>query len=857
MCWHRIRQKQLSDRVTVTDLKTCGSKKEKITESVIRCVGNSWKRKELVDLTVIVDNIQFECHSLLLGSCSGYFKSLLSSKSPAKKRTVRLFDTEVSAETFQAILNSIYTGASVVNKGTLIDVWRGAHQLDIEFLVTECERFAICNLTLDNYQSIYTTARRLRCSSVLTIVNDFMAKNFNSFKDAGFLARLPFDDFLSIVKHPNLVVKTEDFVIEAILKWLSFLPQVNDPKTTCSSTLTASCMEKSGNSSETETLCSSVAETVLQSNRFNVAGASSGSKLDETLETIPEISSGSDIAEPKSKSEYLITLLMATRTCLLSSHCLSRTFNSEFVASNYLARDILFKASVYQSGCKSHGHWPTPAIHRKYSSFENVGIYLRSNGTFEALSFSRHYWLTNKLYNITSPEVQIEVFDQELYAAVLHNTKLVVVVSLYVFKGSHWVRLCEFPRKSSFQAKPIASSFYSAIEPHNNPHATEHSFLNFGQRRSSYISDSLMMSKVTEISIAPFLAAAIPTATSVNTHAFSSNITSSDPSVSMSTDNPFYGDSATFTSVGSPDPPVSPLAGASVGTLNTESTDGATGKGHSTVVAVVEPQPGNTIGDFATKLKLSPRPPSFAPIILESCAVKLDFSYASTSKQSAGPMSSRIKTTTKRSRIPSEPKYVPGSFHIISHDKSIYYFNSFVKVIFKINPHFSEEITELKYFLAQEKIVRLSSCHELLLVFCTDADHLNKTVVYTFNTYSDEAVKMSTLDGPADGLITFQDDDHKYLLQSNGSLWTIGQCTSNVVQFDLITKLWDFTYRLNSGVFYNGELFLHGENPVIFENREPIYPEIFKRVHVYGQAERCSRFLPFVILKKSWMSKED
>ncbi|KAK0040840.1 kelch-like protein 28 [Biomphalaria pfeifferi] len=856
-------------------------RKEHMVCSVIRCMETAWKEGELVDLTVTVDASKFECHSFLLGACSGYFRHILKSNkqgSASKQKRVTL--KGISADTFGMILRAIYAGADIVKEDNIVDVWRGAHKLHITFLEEECNRFALCHINLRSYSSLYTVANELKVTNVLIVIQDFVAKNFNIFKDSELLLQLSADELLTILKHPNLLVKTEDFVMEAVLKWISTEPfyytspritqDVNDnnqastksgkkkvDKDACKKNLSSEFKDVSANSDNAK---SKKDASELKRAEDRPSQSSAESERDDAAPTrLDEVSNSSAKKSKKSDEVYiskcdsLIPLLQATRTCLLSSQFISRTFLNKHISSSSLARDIIFKATLYRTGYQEHGQWPNAAVHRKYSPFENVGLRLRSDGFFEAFSFEKSAWLLNTMHHqLLITEAQITVFDQDLYAAGLDNMMDTTSnVSLFVLKGLNWVKLCDFPNSTSFR---FASQINLSFQTPFISQIVENSVLNHTLGRNNIDEGSDMtataeppvmetspMYAINTGTILPFGMTVPPPGVPpmMDTSAMYAINTSIAPPYGIAMPpnalilpspfppnypQPIYVPNTFLYS--QPPPNQSPVAAIPINQPQITTTTHVRSQGSTPAK-----------DSSSTNLSMSP-----------SQSYSEDPNNSTTTEQTS-------KNTRTKPTFTQSADWISRNFHIVSLGRYIYYMNSFTHLVFKISPSFPEELLEIKYFLGNEKIEYLSTYEELLLVFCSDLDDSNKTVVYSFNTNTDQSSKSHILDGPAPGLVTFQDDINKYMLQSDGTMWTLTREGDSAINFAVLIKLWDFDFKLNGGVFYTGELYLHGQG--ILHNFQPKYPEIFSKIHMYGECDKGSKFVPFIILRKCWVLRDE
>ncbi|KAK0048934.1 kelch-like protein 40a isoform X2 [Biomphalaria pfeifferi] len=112
--------------------------KREVAYGIVQGLSDFWKSEELQDFTVTLGTTKFECHRFLLAACSGFFRGLF--RSGMKETELKCVTVEdISSETFELILETLYTGDGVLTNDNVIDIWRAAHQLQIMFLDLEAD----------------------------------------------------------------------------------------------------------------------------------------------------------------------------------------------------------------------------------------------------------------------------------------------------------------------------------------------------------------------------------------------------------------------------------------------------------------------------------------------------------------------------------------------------------------------------------------------------------------------------------------------------------------------------------------------------------------------------------------------
>uniref|UniRef100_A0A2C9M187 BTB domain-containing protein n=1 Tax=Biomphalaria glabrata TaxID=6526 RepID=A0A2C9M187_BIOGL len=353
--------------------------KQEVAYGIVQGLADFWKCDELQDFTVTLGTTKFGCHRFLLAACSLFFKGLF--RSGMKETEVQCVTVEgISSETFELILETLYTGQDVLTKDNVIDIWKAAHQLQIHFLITECENFAKTTLSLDNYIEYYKIANLFESKEVLEIVWSFILKNANVFFQSDFFLEMQVFDILNLIKCQDLKITSEDDVVQALLKWVEF----------------ASCK----------------------------------------IDTIPEdlTTKGNEISEVQhrnkdmpvrpyvdNRNEQLPVLLTNTRTCLLSPKCLEMLIRHPLIRESKVPTDIIVEALLYQFQVgKRIGWWPPAAIYRNHGNYVNTAVAIRKNTNetiikIKAFSFLSKKWLT--LTDLFSTSIAALVaIDKSLYA---------------------------------------------------------------------------------------------------------------------------------------------------------------------------------------------------------------------------------------------------------------------------------------------------------------------------------------------------------------------------------------------------------------------------------------------------------
>ncbi|XP_059146242.1 uncharacterized protein LOC131933512 [Physella acuta] len=363
--------------------------KPTLASGVLECLGREWKGDNFSDFRVMVDGAEFFCHKFILSACSTFFKGLLRGDFKEKQEgCVEL--NNMSKETFEVIINAMYTGVDGVRLDNVLAVWQATHMLDIPFLIHECENFVKENMSLENYIQFYNIAKHLNSETVVKFSVKFMKENFDHFSETETFLELPFPVLLSLVEDDDLKVKSENIVLEAILDWVtngnSELRQIKiwDYKETETETTTSE-LALVGKVEDVEWSLESELDSNVEPGN-NVDSSLQPQNLANTVDKMEMIqvhthltdsksSSGESDTESETRNKQLVELLSAARSFLASRRFLEELLAHPCIRSCAEAHSIIYEALLYQ--WRSVAYSSTLVIpYRKHSGKRNAVVFI-------------------------------------------------------------------------------------------------------------------------------------------------------------------------------------------------------------------------------------------------------------------------------------------------------------------------------------------------------------------------------------------------------------------------------------------------------------------------------------------------
>ncbi|XP_059170049.1 kelch-like protein 41 [Physella acuta] len=394
-----------------------------ISMGVVRSLENVWKEKQLIDFIVKINDVSIDCHRLILGACSDFFQALF--RSGMREVTENCVVLQgISCRVFRLILKSLYTGVDILTSKNVLEVWRAVNQLQISFMVKVCETFVIKTLSAETWQDTYTNAKLLDSADVLEELYSFMLKNFDRVcLDKTFLD-LSYSEIHELVKSQDLIVSSEDLVLEAVVKWVEFVPQLDQDYTMAG--VNSNINSKKVNKSTTP------GSEVKRKERKQKKIIENSGKDQEELSKI-------------SRNENLTQLLTAVRTCIVSPATLKRVFKYKIFSENNDAKAVIFDALSYHVLDFRHGQWPSSAVHRSNSEYSHFGVCATNAGEFQLMCLSTRQWQSIADCAFLKLEIQLVAFDNNLYAIGKEDNRQNGTCKMFVFCGDVWEEVMTMP----------------------------------------------------------------------------------------------------------------------------------------------------------------------------------------------------------------------------------------------------------------------------------------------------------------------------------------------------------------------------------------------------------------------------
>nr|XP_046274623.1 kelch-like protein 10 [Scatophagus argus] len=175
------------------------------------------------DAVIKVGDVEFQIHKIILCNCSPYFRALFTRWSPPEQKVFEI--SGLSPDMMQLIIEFAYNNAVSVTEHEVQELLLAADQLNVMDVVQLCCDFLQQRLNPHNCIGIWQFtsvcfAPELRHRAYHYVIDHFEEAIFSE----EFL-HLSAEEFTDILERDDLNVRRESTVYEAVLHWISHLPE--------------------------------------------------------------------------------------------------------------------------------------------------------------------------------------------------------------------------------------------------------------------------------------------------------------------------------------------------------------------------------------------------------------------------------------------------------------------------------------------------------------------------------------------------------------------------------------------------------------------------------------------------------
>ena len=194
------------------------------SDGVLSSFNDMRKSGELCDVTLVVNNKEFDCHRALLCANSQYFRAMFSgAMSERFQKKVVLYD--VSDVAMEHIIDFFYTSSVSITMENVVHILPAARMFQVDKIVNACCEFMRRNINIGNCLGISSFADLHSCGELKALADEYAIHHFSEVIQVDEFLQLSIDLLLHLISSDVLNVHSEERVYEAVIAWVKYDPQ--------------------------------------------------------------------------------------------------------------------------------------------------------------------------------------------------------------------------------------------------------------------------------------------------------------------------------------------------------------------------------------------------------------------------------------------------------------------------------------------------------------------------------------------------------------------------------------------------------------------------------------------------------
>lgn len=190
--------------------------------SAFRLLNDFRENGEFCDVIISTDDgVKVSAHRVVLSSCSPYFRAMFTADFlEAREAKVEL--KCVDGHALKDIIDYFYTSELHVNYFNVEGVVNLANVLQIEDVAEKCEVFLRRNMSPKNSLGFLAFAEQYSMLNLQQHAMRYCCWYFDFIKEEDEFLHLPKQGLLHLIKQDTLRAPSEEYIFEAVMKWLHF-----------------------------------------------------------------------------------------------------------------------------------------------------------------------------------------------------------------------------------------------------------------------------------------------------------------------------------------------------------------------------------------------------------------------------------------------------------------------------------------------------------------------------------------------------------------------------------------------------------------------------------------------------------
>ncbi|XP_077993819.1 kelch-like protein 7 [Glandiceps talaboti] len=177
------------------------------------------KNQQLCDVELMVEGKTVPAHRLVLSACSAFFHAMFTSKY-VEAQTAKVELKEVELATMNILVDFAYTGDVALTSDNVQSIMSAANRYQIIDVKEQCSKFLVKELSPDNTLGIRDFANFLNCAELLQEATNYSYEHFTEVCKCEEFLELSLDQVTEYLSKDDLVVRCEDEVFDAAVRWI-------------------------------------------------------------------------------------------------------------------------------------------------------------------------------------------------------------------------------------------------------------------------------------------------------------------------------------------------------------------------------------------------------------------------------------------------------------------------------------------------------------------------------------------------------------------------------------------------------------------------------------------------------------
>ncbi|XP_021379318.1 gigaxonin-like [Mizuhopecten yessoensis] len=202
---------------------------ERHARKILNALNENRKLQPFCDGTVVIRDSSIYVQKNVLAAASHYFRLVFNYEpdpvnptAQNKQETVNITSLGISFETFETILDYIYTSEIKISDENIQDILQAADLLLLVDLKELCCDYLEQCITAQNCLGIREFSSRFSCPWIHLKASMFLDEHFRDISHCEEYLRLSPDSLKEVLSHDTLSIKSEEEVFSSIIRWVKF-----------------------------------------------------------------------------------------------------------------------------------------------------------------------------------------------------------------------------------------------------------------------------------------------------------------------------------------------------------------------------------------------------------------------------------------------------------------------------------------------------------------------------------------------------------------------------------------------------------------------------------------------------------